>query len=183
MIKTLISSLALAVIAFSANALAPRAAHADACSDLQAVIQNPQGGTGGQTAADAIKSRAQIMSNLLCPNGVAANASSPAHTPAQLAASDNGSTCPAYSDPPLPAAGATREQVRAAVGAFNTWAANNGMVQACHRDEVTKAQNETTVYDAAVLIWQQHFTQQVMALQADFEAQRAAFMRAQANQH
>ena len=183
MIKTLISSLALAFVAFSVSAMAPRAAHADVCSDLQGVIANPQGGTGGAAAADAIKSRAQTMSNLLCPNGAAASAALPSHTPTQLAAADNGSTCPPYSDPPLPAAGATRDQVRASVGAFNTWAANNGMVQACHREEVTKAQNETTLYDAAVLIWQQHFTQQVMALQAGFEQSRAAFMRAQADQH
>lgn len=183
MIKTFISSLALAFVAFSANALAPRAAHADACSDLQAVIQNPQGGTGGAAAADAIKSRAQTLSNLLCPNGAAADATAPAHTPAQLAAADAASSCPAYSDPPMPAPGATRAQIRSSVTAFNTWAAANTTSQACHRDEVTKAQRETAVYDAAVLVWQQHLTQQVMELQASFEQQRAAFMRAQANQH
>ena len=183
MIKTLISSLALAFVAFSVNAVAPRSAHADACSDLQAVAANPQGGTGGAAAADAIKARAQTLSNVLCPNGAAADASAPGDTPAQLAAADTPSACAAYSDPPMPAAGATHAQIRTSVPAFNAWAAANMTAQTCHRDEVTKAQRETAIYDAAVLVWQQHFTQQVMQLQTNFETQRAAFMRAQGNQH
>jgi hypothetical protein len=183
MIKMLFSSLALAFVAFSANAMAPRAAHADACSDLQAVIQNPLGGTGGAAAADAIKARAQTLSTLLCPNGAAADATAPTQTPAQLAAANTPSACPAYSDPPMPAAGATHAQIRSSVPAFNTWAAANATSQTCHHDEVTKAQRETAIYDAAVLIWQQHLTQQVMQLQANFDQQRTAFMRAQGNQH
>jgi hypothetical protein len=83
----------------------------------------------------------------------------------------------------MPAAGATHAQIRSSVPAFNTWAAANATSQTCHHDEVTKAQRETAIYDAAVLIWQQHLTQQVMQLQANFDQQRTAFMRAQGNQH
>ena len=182
MIKTLISSLALAFVALSANALAPRAAHADTCSDLQAVVQNPQGGNGGAAAAEAIKARAQSLANVLCPGGAAPDASAPTNTPAQLGATPSVSSCPAYSDPPLPGAGATHAQVATAVGAFNTWAGANTPALSCHRDELTKAQRETAVYDAAVLVWQQQFSTQVTQLQTGFDTQRAAFMRAHANQ-
>lgn len=183
MIKTLISSLALAFVAFSANALvAPRAAHAAACSDLQAVIQNPQGGTGGAAAADAIKARAQILANVICATGAAADGSAPTNTPAQLGAADTPSTCAAYSDPPMPAAGATHAQIGSSVGAFNTWASANTPALSCHHDEITRAQRETAIYDAAALVWQQQFTTQVTQLQTSFDAQRAVFMRAHANQ-
>lgn len=182
MIKTLISSLALAFVALSANALAPRAAHADTCSDLAAIVQNPQGGAGGAVAAEQIKARAQSLSTILCPNGAAADAAVPANTPAQLGASPSPSTCPAYTDPPMPAAGATRAQIRAGATEFNTWATASTAAQSCHRDEVTKAQHDTAVYDAAALVFQQHFTSQVIQLQTSFDAQRAAFMRAHANQ-
>ena len=169
MIRTVFSSLALALVAFSANALvAPRAAHADACSDLAAIVQNPQGGTGGEAAAASIRARAQALQQKLCPGGAAADASAPTNTPAQLAAATIPSSCPAYSDPPQPAAGATRAQIRSSIATFNSWATASNTSMACHNTEIVKAQRDAAVYDAAALVWQQRFVAQITDLQATF---------------
>jgi hypothetical protein len=175
MIKAFLSVVALTLFATFAGA---PAAHADACSDLQNVIQNPQTGGGAADVADQIRGRAQQTYNLLCPSGAAADASAPTHTPAQLASADLASQCPAYSDPPMPPDGATPMQARAALNTFNTWADANDPVMTCHHDEVTKQQRETAVYDAAELVWQQQLTAQMAQLQASFAQQRAAFAEA-----
>jgi hypothetical protein len=168
MIKTLVSSLALAVVALGANALVPRTASADACSDLAAIVQNPQGGTGGEAAAASIRANAQQLQQALCPGGTAADASAPASTPAQLGAQVVASSCGDYVEPPMPPAGATAAQIRAGVGAFNTWAASSNPAMSCRGAEISKAQRDTAVYDAAALVWQQHYIAEITQMQAVF---------------
>jgi hypothetical protein len=168
MMKTLVSTLALAFVALAANVFAPNVAHADACSDLAAIVQNPQGGTGGEAAAASIRANAERLQQSLCVNGAAADASAPSHTPAQLAAVDAQSSCGPYTAPPMPPAGATPAQMRAGVGAFNTWAAASNASMSCHGAEIHAAQRDTVVYDAAALVWQQHYIAQVGELQAAF---------------
>jgi hypothetical protein len=184
MLKTLFASVALALAAFAtAGAIAPQAARADACSDLQTVAQHPLAANANapDTATQA-GAQAQQLYAILCPNGTAADASAPSHTPAQLADPNLASVCAPYSDPPTPPAGASRAQARAGVGAFNTWAAANNASLACHRDELAKMQREAAIYDAAGLIWQQHYIAQVNQIQTDFTTAQAAFQRAHRDQ-
>jgi hypothetical protein len=180
MFKTIFASMALAFAAWgTVGAIAPQAAHADACSDLHNVAQHPlAANANAPDSATRAATQAQQLLAILCPNGAAADTSPTAHTPAQLGDPNLASACAAYSDPPMPASGATRAQLHTAVGAFNTWAAANNSSLACHRAEIAKMQRDAAVYDAAGLIWQQHLIAQVQQLQTDFATAQAAYQRA-----
>src|SRR5262249_27711241 len=92
----------------------------------------------------------------------------------QLGAANVSSTCPAYSDPPMPAPGATRAQIRGSTAGFNSWATASNASMSCHNAEINKAQRDAAVYNAAALAWQQHFIAQVAELQAVFTRYQAA---------
>ncbi|MFT3728302.1 MAG: hypothetical protein QM759_10815 [Terricaulis sp.] len=182
MFKNLFFGLALAFAAFSISAMAPNTARADTCSDLQSVIQNPQGGTGGAAAAEDFRAKAQRLSGILCQNGAAIDATVPGSTPAQLAAATPPTACAAYTDPPMPATGATHAQIASSIRPYNDWVTATQTVQSCHHDEMAKVMRDVAVYDAAALVAQQRFIGQSAQLLASFQQQQAAFARAHANQ-
>jgi hypothetical protein len=114
----------------------------------------------------------------LCPNGAAADASAPTHTPAQLGDANLASACPALTDAPLPTPGATRAQRRAQLPAFNSWASAENAAAACRHQEIQKMQRDANVFDAAALVLQQRIIAEALQMQTDLNASQAAYAHA-----